>query len=316
MTISRAVRGTLLTGVTAALIAVLPAAGITPALAAPNISILHQAPIGADFKLAGAPNARDIGGVTAQNGTIKSGLVYRTDALNNLTDADQQTLTAAGVTEIIDFRSPTERAASPDKVPASIKTVQLPIYDPSNDFYVFFGKLVQGGPAAQQAALGDGKGAQYMRDYYSWVVNDPTSQGQFGAALKEIANSSGAVLYHCTAGKDRTGMMTAFLMTILGTPQSQINANYLASNDRLAASNKATLDALVARGLVTDPSLFGPVLGVQQDYLDAAFAAATAASGSVSNYITQKLGIDAGTYKALQDKLIKTGGISTGSFGS
>ncbi|MFB7717633.1 tyrosine-protein phosphatase [Nocardia sp. NPDC056100] len=314
MTISRAVRGTL-TGVAAALITVFPIA-MTPATAAP-IAIAHQAPIGVDFKLQAAPNARDIGGVTAQNGKIKAGLVFRADALNRLTDADLSTLTAAGITKVIDFRSPTESGANPDKpLPAGITSLKLPVYDPANDFYVFFGKLVQGGPDAQQAALGDGKGAQYMRDYYKWMITDATSRGQFGQALKEIATTSGGVLYHCTAGKDRTGLMTAFLMNILGTPQAQINNNFLLSNDRLAGSNKATLDALVAQGLVKDRTLFEPVLGVQQDYLDAALTQAVASYGSMNDFIAKGLGVDAQTVKLLQDKLIEKGGISTGSFGS
>ncbi|MRH89117.1 protein-tyrosine-phosphatase [Nocardia sp. SYP-A9097] len=313
MTISRAIRGTV-TGVAAALIAVFPVA-MTPASAAP-IAILHQAPVGADFKLQAAPNARDIGGVGAQNGKIKSGLVFRTDALNRLTDADQSTLTAAGITKIIDFRSPAERAASPDKVPASISTMTLPIYNPDQDFYAYIGGLIQAGPDAQQAALGDGKAAQYMRDYYKWVVNDPTSRAQFGTALKEIATTSGGVLFHCTAGKDRTGMMTAFLMSILGTPQDQIFGNFLLSNDRLAGSTKATLDALVAQGLIKDRTLFEPVLGVQKDYLESAFSQAVASFGAVNDFISQGLGIDAQTYKLLQDKLIEKGGVATGSFGS
>ncbi|MEV6771675.1 tyrosine-protein phosphatase [Nocardia sp. NPDC051030] len=314
MTISRAVRGTL-TGVAAALIAVLPVAATPVAMAAPAISILHQAPIGADFKLQAAPNARDIGGVSATSGTIKSGLVYRTDALNRLTDADQQTLTTAGVTEIIDFRSPTERGANPDKVPSSIPVKSLPVFDPNNDFYAFFAKVVQGGPTVQQQLLGDGKGAQYMRDYYRWMITDPTARGQFAQALQDIANSSGAVLYHCTAGKDRTGLMTAILMTILGTPSGQIYTNYLASNDRLAASNKATLDALVAQGLVTDRTLFDPVLGVQRDFLEASFDQAAKSFGSMELFISNGLGIDNLTIKKLQDKLIEKGGVGTGSFG-
>ncbi|WP_157354953.1 tyrosine-protein phosphatase [Nocardia terrae] len=310
MTISRALRGTL-TGVAAALIAAVPIT-LTPAVqAAPTSSILRQAPVGADFALQGAPNARDIGGVAANNGVaqIKSGQVFRTDALNHLTGTDQQTLIAAGVTKVIDFRSPTERAQNPDSLPASIPEESLPVYDPNNDFYLFFAKAVQGGPTVQQQLLGDGKAAQFMVDYYKWMVTDPTARAQFGTALKDIANASGPVLYHCTAGKDRTGWMTAILMSILGTPNAAIYDNYLLSNDRLAASNKATMDALVAKGLVTDPSLFAPVLGVQSDYLDAAFAQAVQSYGTMNNFVFQGLGIDGATVGILQAKLIQQGGI-------
>ncbi|GAB4584104.1 tyrosine-protein phosphatase [Nocardia sp. IFM 10818] len=307
MTISRAVRGTL-TGVAASLIAVFPAT-LTPAAAAPSISILPQAPADGDFSLTRAPNAGDIGGVAAFAGTIKNGLVYRTDALDKLTDADQQKLITYGVTKIIDFRSPTERAANPNKVPASIPTQLLPVYDPNNDFYTFIGGIITGGHDKQQEMLGNGKAAQIMKDYYKLFVTDATMRDQFGTALREIAGASGPVLYHCTAGKDRTGWMTAILMNILGTDQFTIFDNFLESNDRLAASNKATLDALEKQGLIKDRSLFEPLLGVQREFLQASFGQAAMSYGSMERFISDGLGIDRATIDTLRDKLIQRPGL-------
>ncbi|MGV9662478.1 tyrosine-protein phosphatase [Nocardia niigatensis] len=302
MTISRAVRGTL-TGVAAALIAITPIA-VTPAVAAP-VPVL-QTPKGASLNLPSAPNARDLSGIPTQGGggKVMDGSVFRSDALNKLSDAEQQQLVSAGIAEIIDFRSPTERGQNPDKLPASIPVKSMPVYDPNNDFYLFFAKAVQGGPTVQQELLGDGKGHQYMVDYYKWLVTDATSRSQFSAALKEIANANGPVLYHCTAGKDRTGWMSAILLSALGAPKGQIYNDYLASNDNLAASNKATLDGLVAKGLVTDPSLFEPVLGVDRDYLDSSFDAVQQTYGSFDNFLSQGLGIDGATVATLKSKLV------------
>ncbi|GAB4584105.1 tyrosine-protein phosphatase [Nocardia sp. IFM 10818] len=302
MTFSRALRGTL-TGVAAALIAVFPATS-APVAAAP-VPVL-QSPKTVELNLASAPNARDIGGVPTQGGggKIKPGMVFRADALSMLSDAEQQALVAAGITKVIDFRSPTESGQNPDKLPASIPLQALPVYDPANDFYVFFGKVVQGGPEYQQQMLGDGKGAEYMRDYYRWMVTDPTARAQFTTALREIANAPGAVLYHCTAGKDRTGWMTAILMQALNVPKGQIYKSFLESNENLAAGNQRTLDGLVASGRVTDPSLFEPVLGVSEDFLDAAFDQATQSFGSFDNFLSSGLGIDAATVETLRSKLV------------
>ncbi|WP_169815669.1 tyrosine-protein phosphatase [Nocardia inohanensis] len=314
MTYSRAVRGTL-TGVAAVLLAAGPIA-VTPAFAAPALpGIAHQAPANGVLALQAAPNARDIGGVSATAGKIKSGLVYRTDALNRLTDADQQALVSAGITNIIDFRSPTERAANPDKIPGSIPVQTLPIYDPANDFYTFFAKAVQGGPEYQKQVLGDGKAAQYMVDYYKWMITDGTARAQLSQALKTIADANGPVLYHCTQGKDRTGVMTAILMSILGTSNSDIYANYLLSNEKLAASNKATLDALVAQGLVQDRTLFEPVLGVQKEFLDAALNQINASYGSMTTFVAQGLGLNGDVTGKLTNRLVEKSGPSTGSFG-
>ncbi|MBL1078479.1 tyrosine-protein phosphatase [Nocardia sp. 2] len=306
----KAVRGTLI-GAAAALITLVPVVA-TPALAAPDTHVLHQAPA-TGLVLTAAPNARDIGGTAATGGSIKNGLVYRSDALNRLTDADQASL-AANVTTVIDFRSPTERQVNPNKIPAGVTVKELPVYDPGNDFYLFFAQTVQGGPAVQQQVLGDGKNIQLMQDYNRWFVTDASSRAQFGTALHEIANASGAVLFHCTQGKDRTGLMTAILMGILGTPETQIYNNYLLSNDKLAAGNKAMLDALVAQGLIQDRTLFEPVLGVQREFLAAALDQIKQSYGSMDAFVTNGLGVDAATQTKLRDKLIQKGGIGTGSF--
>ncbi|MFC9997119.1 tyrosine-protein phosphatase [Nocardia sp. NPDC127526] len=302
MTFSRALRGTL-TGVAAALIAVFPAT-VAPVAATPTPAL--QSPKTVTLNLPTAPNARDIGGVPTQggNGKIKPGLIFRADALSKLSETEQQSLLTAGITKVIDFRSPTETGQNPDKLPASIPLQSLPVYDPANDFYVFFGKVVQGGPDYQQQMLGDGKAAEYMRNYYRWMVTDPTARAQFTTALREIATAPGPVLYHCTAGKDRTGWMTAILMQTLNVPKGQIYKSFLESNENLAASNQRTLDGLVASGRVTDPSLFEPVLGVSEDFLDAAFDQATQTFGSFDDFLSTGLGIDAATVETLRSKLV------------
>jgi len=87
-------------------------------------------------------------------------------------------------------------------------------------------------------------------------------------------------------------------------PKGQIYKDYLASNDYLAASNKAQMDALVQRGLVTDPSLFAPILGVQADYLDASFDQVRQSYGSFDRFLSDGLGVDSGTVDALKAKLL------------
>ncbi len=289
-----------MTGVAAALIAVFPSTTVAsagPAL----VHTVHDR----SMHLSTAPNARDIGDYPTQgNGKLRTGVVFRTDALDKLTAADQQQLVTSGITKVIDFRSPTESGANPDKLPASIPAVARPVYDPANDFYVMVGKAVQGGPAVQQQMLGDGKAAGIMRDYYRWLVTDATARAQFGATVRDIATANGPVLFHCTAGKDRTGWMTAILMTALGVPKGQVYKDYLESNDNLAAGNKALMDGLVAKGLVTDPALFEPILGVSREFLDAAFDQADASFGSFDRFVSEGLGIDGATLEALKSKLL------------
>ncbi|MEU1521212.1 tyrosine-protein phosphatase [Nocardia rhamnosiphila] len=303
MTFSHTARGVLAASA-AVLVGVLPLT-TTPALAGPAVPVL-EAPGKGDraLGLPHAPNARDIGGYPIRGGNkVRFGVVYRADALAKLDSGEQQKLVDLGITRVIDFRSPTEVSQGQDRLPAGIQRTEYPVYDAQNDLYVMMNQLIAGGPEAQRAALGDGKGAEYMRNYYRWLVTDPGSRTRFAAALRDIATEPGAVLYHCTAGKDRTGWMTAILMSVLGVPDGQIYQDYLRSNDNLAAGNKALMDALVQQGLVEDPALWQPVLGVQRDFLDAAFDQVRQSFGSMDDFVRSGLGADDATLAALRTKL-------------
>lgn len=312
MTISRAVRGTV-ASVAAALLAAFPAA-VTATAAPPTVMLRTPLLTKADTLGISAPNARDVGGYSAQSGnkTVRTGVVYRSDALDKLTAADQQKLVSLGLSEVLDLRSPNEVAANPDKLPGSIPRTELPIYDPANDFYVMINQIIGGGPTVQQDKLGNGKAAQIMRDYYRWFVTDATTRGQFAAAIRAIADSDGPIMYHCTSGKDRTGVTTAILFSILGVSRDQIMEDYLVSNDRLAASNKATLDYLVSRGLIQDRTLLEPIMGVQADFLEAFFDQVSKSYTNMEQFVMRGLGIDAATVATLQNKLLQqTGGMPT-----
>ncbi|MEV6661367.1 tyrosine-protein phosphatase [Nocardia fluminea] len=304
MTFSRTTCGAV--AVSAAFVlGVLPATAV-PALAGPAVPALRtpgqgERPLG----LAHAPNARDIGGYPVQGGgRVAFGQVLRADSLAKLDEAEQQKLVTLGVTQVVDFRSPAETSRDPDRLPASINRIERPVFNPADDFYLFMARLIQGGPAAQQAALGDGKGVQYMRDYYRWLVTDASARAQFGATLAGIATATGPLLYHCTAGKDRTGWMTAILLSALRVPKGLIVQDFLDSNDHLAASNTALLDALVQQGLVTDRALWTPILGVQEDFLAAAFDQVKQSYGSMDAYLTDGLGVSTAQLDAVRAELV------------
>jgi protein-tyrosine phosphatase len=235
---------------------------------------------------------------------VRTGLVFRSDALNKLDPAEVSTLAALGPLTVIDFRGPDEIAAGADVLPADATYLNLPVYNPQSDLYTLLNQTIDGGPAVQQQVLGDGRNVQIMEDYYRWMVTDPTARAQFATALTDIAGSTGPVLYHCTAGKDRTGWMSAILLTLLGVPAPAVYQDYLASNTDLAASNQALLTELEHIGLVTDPALLQPMLGVQADYLGAAFEQADASYGSFDGFVTRGLGLNQHTVAELRALLL------------
>ncbi|MFF0623268.1 tyrosine-protein phosphatase [Streptomyces sp. NPDC004296] len=262
------------------------------------------APTPRSMGLRDAPNARDLGGYrTADGHQVRRGVVYRADALNQLTPAEQQALTKDGITEDLDFRSPAEVATAPDALPPGVRRTALPVYDPRADLSRTMGTLLAGGPAAQQQALGGGKGVRMMDAYYTWLVSDPAAGKAFGAAVRAVADGRSPVLYHCTQGKDRTGWMSAVLLTAAGVPRTTVDQDYLASNHYLQASDDHQLAQLRAAGKVKDPALLEPVLGVRQSYLDAAFDEVTAKYGSFDGYLGKGLGLDAATERKLRQRL-------------
>ncbi|MFF2810602.1 tyrosine-protein phosphatase [Streptomyces sp. NPDC058000] len=262
------------------------------------------APTPRSMGLRDAPNARDLGGYrTADGHQVRHGVVYRADALNHLTPAEQQTLTRDGITQDLDFRSPAEVATARDALPAGVRRTALPVYDPGADLSRTMGTLLAGGPAAQQQALGAGKAVRMMDAYYAWLVKDPAAGKAFGAAARAVADGRTPVLYHCTQGKDRTGWMSAVLLTAAGVPRATVDQDYLASNHYLQASNDRQLAQLRAAGKVKDPALLEPVLGVRESYLNAAFNEVTTAYGSFDGYLRKGLGLDRATEQKLRQRL-------------
>jgi protein-tyrosine phosphatase len=229
----------------------------------------------------GALNVRDLGGIATGTGRkISSGRVIRSDALSKLSNEDVATLAGMGLRTAIDFRSTHEVAgAGPDRLPAGAAAIALPV-DAAN-----LEELFAAGPDALHDLIGDGKGVQFMLGINRQFVADPAHRAQFGRALHLIADADRQpVLFHCTAGKDRTGWMAAILLTALGVPRDAVIADYLATNDYVWPAYQAILaghDDLL--------TLVKPMLVQDAAYLDAAFDEARARYGSFDGFLSQGL---------------------------
>ncbi|MFF7247545.1 tyrosine-protein phosphatase [Embleya sp. NPDC008237] len=254
--------------------------------------------------LQSAPNARDIGGYRTDRGlTVKYGQVFRTDALGKATDADVARLASLGVDVAADFRTDTEIAGNGvNRLPAGTPIKNLPIAD-GNLTNITNAAVGSRDPIKQQELLGDGKAAAALENIYRGFVDDPAQRAQFTTVLRDIADGK-SVIYNCTAGKDRTGWMTAIVLKALGVNDATVYADYLASNDNLRARNEGTKAGLKAAGLMQDPSLMDPLLYVQKSYLDTVFAQVQTKYGSFDDYLRTGLGIDPTTELKLRARLL------------
>ncbi|MET7300248.1 tyrosine-protein phosphatase [Embleya sp. NPDC005575] len=254
--------------------------------------------------LRSAPNARDIGGYRTDWGlSVKYGQVFRTDALGKASDADVARLASLGVDESADFRTDTEIAGNgANKLPAGTPIKNLPIAD-GNLTNITNAAVGSRDPIKQQELLGDGKAAAALENIYRGFVDDPAQRAQFTTVLRDIADGK-SVIYNCTAGKDRTGWMTAIILKAVGVDDATVYADYLASNDNLRARNEGTKAGLKAAGLMQDPTLMDPLLYVQKSYLDTAFTQVQKKYGSFDDYLRKGLNIDPITELKLRAQLL------------
>ncbi|WP_405425430.1 tyrosine-protein phosphatase [Streptomyces erythrochromogenes] len=271
----------------------------------------HQQPQQAEtirqITLQGAVNVRDLGGHrTWTGGQVRQGLVYRSDALGKLTDADVTTVSGLGLTKVIDFRIPMEvQYDGADRLPAGLSATARPVSD-LGLYATLVGAIGSGDPVTQEQMLGGGRAEAYMRDIYRTFVTAPENRAQFAATLRELADGrQGPVLYHCTSGKDRTGWMSYVLLRALAVPEGTAERDYLASNTFRAAYDAKVRAGLKQSGRMQNPDLLIPLQEVRQDYLDSATAQMEADYGSFYGYLTQGLGLDLRTLAKLQSRLVR-----------
>lgn len=233
------------------------------------------------------PNLRDIGGYRTTDGRwVKMGMLYRSDQLDRLSDSDLGAMGGLGLTLVADLRTASERSHEPDRVPAGAEHLVLDVVADSKG-------SVGGDMRQAMATIAAGKGAEMLIEANRDFVSLNSARSAYHTLLGRIgAEGAGPTLYHCTAGKDRTGWASAVILTLLGVPRETVMADYLASNDYLRAKNEATMAMLGALPTPIARENLEPVLTVRAAYIEAAFAEVDARYGSFDRYVREGLGFD------------------------
>lgn len=242
------------------------------------------------IRLKGAANVRDLGGYKTKDGRIVlHQKLIRAAAIGELTDADSCQLSEYGVTRIVDFRSEKEKRERPDRVIAGAENIFLPIFSEEAE--------ASAAPQDLFAQIQNGQSAAVaMQQVYRQFVEKEHSRKsyrRFLDILLENDRKSSSVLFHCTAGKDRTGFGAALILLILGVDKQQIRENYLATNLNLAPVTKKLLEDARRQG--ADDLLVAEIkelMSANQQFLDASFAAMTELYGTPEQFLTQGLAVD------------------------
>jgi protein-tyrosine phosphatase len=236
--------------------------------------------------LEGCLNFRDLGGYpTADGRRVRSQQVYRSDALHRLTPADIACLRdQIGLGTVIDLRSTAElRAEGRGALAAeAIRFHHLPLFD---------GQLARPEGWAALATLAD-----------RYVLLAEFARAQIGRVVTVLAETERPAVYHCAAGKDRTGVMSAVLLGLLGVPDELIVADYAATAENL----DAIIDRLMAsKGYQTMlAALPADTLHAEAETMVAFLDGIRARYGSMRGY-ARSAGVDEGTIERLMGRLIE-----------
>ena len=235
----------------------------------------------------GAKNFRDLGGYQTVDGkTVRWGVLYRSDHLHHLTDADHRYFSALVLDRIIDFRAEHEKEEAPDRLPVNtgIRIVEIPILDSSTEIWRDSrNKLIKDNLRSIDPA-------EFLTKTNIELATRFTPQmKQF---LLELLSANGhPVLFHCAAGKDRTGFAAAIILRILGVPLNVVMDDYLLSNRYYLSArswNLFVFRLMKGKGLSEVVKGF---LEVRPAYLSAAFETIDHKYGSFKKYVDNGLGL-------------------------
>lgn len=248
--------------------------------------------------LSNAANFRDAGGHRTENGQwVKTGILYRSDQLDRLSDDDLGRMLALNVGTIVDLRTQSERSHEPDRVPAGVTHMVLDVAKDAEG-------SIGGDMRSAMAKIAAGEGAKMLIEANRDFVNVASARHSYAELIKKVAYGDDALVYHCTAGKDRTGWASAVILSLLGVSRTEIVKDYMASNQYLAEKNKRTLAMVKAANPTFVAQHLEDVMTVRPEFIEAAFHEVDVQFGSMENYAQNALGLDAATIQQLKNRLL------------
>lgn len=224
--------------------------------------------------ITGGYNFRDLGGIKNKEGkSVVWGKLFRADDLKNLTSEDLGYLTAIPITTVADFRTFEERIVAPDKLPASVSQVFIYNIAPGSISVEAFNSIKT--PKDAQ---------KLMNTMYQELVSDEKIISSYRDFFDKLQNGKNLpILYHCSAGKDRTGLATALILFSLGVDRETIMEDYLSSSEYLKGKYPSNSDLFTVKAMFLQSS----IEHMEKEY------------GSVENYLIKVLDIDTKKMKEL-----------------
>jgi protein-tyrosine phosphatase len=246
--------------------------------------------------MTGGHNFRDIGGYPASGGRSTAWeLVYRSGTMAELSVADQALLERLGLRVICDFRSSRERDRQPSRLPES---ADFEIW--AHDYDTSAADLVAtltspDATAASAHAL--------MIELYRHIAYEQAIG--YRALFERLASGELPILFHCAAGKDRTGVAAALLLDMLGVPRELVIEDYVLTDHCFERGCELVrTDPWVQKLGEVDQAIWAPVMRADPAYLATLFETIEGRHGSAEGFIRDELGLDDAAIAAIRNRLL------------
>lgn len=234
--------------------------------------------------LEGTSNTRDLGGLPlAGGGTTARGRLWRSDAPLTLSEEDRAALERLGVTTVVDLREGFEQTRDPSalvghlgvavhhvEVWRRIRDRGARVDDPFDITAFYLAALDHAGDA-------------------------------FAEGVRLLADAPGAAVFHCTAGKDRTGVLAALMLEAVGVPRAVVIEDFVLTHDRIETVRTRLMADAIRRGV--DPEQFARLLGATPDLIEPALDHLDRRFDGAEAYL-RAAGVDDATLARLRAKLV------------
>jgi protein tyrosine/serine phosphatase len=237
----------------------------------------------------GVENFRDFGDYdTAAGRRLRRGRLLRSGHHARATDADLERMAALGVNVVVDLRRAAERREQPSRRPIGFsgRVIESSDHELQEPPHIAF---------LRNADLTEASVRRFMLDTYRAMPFDERHLELFRSYFEALAAGEGAVLIHCAAGKDRTGLLAALTHHAAGVGRDDLMEDYLLTNIAVRPVERAPeIGRRIeeAYGRKATEAAIRAFLGVEPDYLETALAEIDARCGSLEAYLVDALRVD------------------------
>lgn len=242
----------------------------------------------------GIRNFRDMGGYKTIDGrTVKYGVFYRSAELTGMTDKDKEMFSSLGIKYIFDYRDDGEALVKPDPVITGVINERIPaIAGEVQGLVQSMEDLVKSELFKDLKTIG-------LADMYGKMALNSRSYSRLFEVIQDPENMG--ILHHCAAGKDRTGVGAALILSALGVPKEVVIEDYLITNETLREFQEMIKAELSGKLTEEQIKLFDAMMAAKEEYLQAVFTVIEKTYGDLDTYFEKELNLTTEKRTALQN---------------